>query len=103
MPVATTATPSGTPTTSVTPFTFFASAPSKETSLAPNEGGHAMTAASNPGSLTSMVKIAVPSHFEGESTRGVERSLPMNVNCVALFSGGLSGGVCRLAATAISP
>ena len=50
-----------------------------------------------------MVYTAVPLHFDGESTRGVERSLPMNVNCAAVFSGGLSGGVCRLAATAISP
>src|SRR6202022_4076609 len=38
-----------------------------------------------------------------ESTRGVERSFPMNVNCAADFIGGLSGGICRLAATAISP
>jgi len=27
----------------------------------------------------------------------------MNVNWAALFNGGLSGSVCRLAATAISP
>jgi len=100
--VATTATPSGTSTTSVTPFTFFASVASKDTSLAPKDGGHAITAASKPGSLTSMVYVAVPLHFDGESTRGVERSFPMNVNCAADFIGGLSGGICRLAATAIS-
>src|SRR5258706_796030 len=103
MPLATTETPSGTSTTSVTPFTFFASAASKETSLAPKPGGHAITAVSRPGSLTSMVYTAVPLHFDGESTRGVERSLPMKLNCAGFFSVGLAGGVCLLAAAAISP
>jgi hypothetical protein len=44
VPVATTATPSGTCTTSVTPFTRFASLASNETSCAPKLGGQAITA-----------------------------------------------------------
>jgi hypothetical protein len=98
VPVATTATPSGTSTTSVTPCTFFASVASKDTSLAPKLGGHAITAVSNPGSFTSAVYVAVPLHLEGESTRGVERSLPMNAVLRRAFSVRIGGGACLLAA-----
>jgi hypothetical protein len=52
---ATTATPSGTATTSVTPLTFLAAVASNDTSFAPNDGGNAITAVSRPGSLTSPV------------------------------------------------
>src|SRR5438874_13419169 len=55
VPVATTATPSGTCTTSVTPLIFFASPASNDTSLAPNDGGQATTAVNRPGSLRSIV------------------------------------------------
>ena len=101
--MATTATPSGTCTTSVTPLTFFASVASNETSLAPNDGGHAITAVSRPGSLRSIVYTALPLHLPGESTRGVASALPIKVNCAGVFSTGLAGGVCFAAAAAISP
>jgi hypothetical protein len=55
VPVPTTATPSGTWITSVTPGTRIASAESNEMTLAPNEGGKAITAVSRPGSSTSIV------------------------------------------------
>jgi len=55
VPLATTATPSGTCTTSVTPFTLSASLASNATTLAPNDGGNAITAVSMPGSFMSIV------------------------------------------------
>ena len=103
VPRATTAMPSGTATTSVTPLTFFVSVASKETNFAPKLGGQAITAVSRPGSLTSIVYVAVPLHFDGESTRGEAWSLPMYLNCAGVFSVGLAGGVCLLADVAIAP
>jgi hypothetical protein len=84
-------------------LTFFASAASNDTSFAPKEGGHAITAVSRPGSLTSIVYMAVPLHFSAESTRGVASLLPISVNCAGVFSTGLAGGACFAAAAAISP
>src|SRR5215213_3620609 len=47
--------------------------------------------------------MALPLHFDGESTRGVEPFLPMTVKSLSALRIGLSGTACRLAASAISP
>jgi hypothetical protein len=100
---ATTAMPSGTATTSVTPLTLRAALASNDTIFAPNDGGNAMTAVSRPGSFTSPVYCAVPLHLDGESTRGVACSRPISENWSGVLSTGFFGASCFAAAAAISP
>jgi len=102
MPVATTATPSATCTTSVTPLIALVALASNEISLAPNAGGRSMTAVSKPGSFTSIVYVALPVHLASESTRRV-CCLPISLNCDGSFNATFCGTGCCAAATAISP
>ena len=67
---ATTAIPRGVETTSTTPFTAFALAPSNDFSVAPNSGGWIITAVSIPGSFTSIVNCSRPVDFSRLSIRG---------------------------------
>ena len=74
---ASTATPVGICTTSITPCTAFDCVASNDFTVAPNSGAWATSAVSMPGSFTSCVKIAVPLPFATPSTRGVPFDLPM--------------------------
>jgi hypothetical protein len=98
---ASTATPFGMVTTSVTPFTARAALSSTDATLPPKRGGWATTAVSMPGSFTSCVKIALPFVFDTLSTRGAAR--PISVKSFGSFSVTSAGTGCLPAASASSP
>ncbi len=81
---ASTATPCGICTTSVTPLIAFALVASKDFTFAPYCGGCATTAVSMPGSFTSMVKTALPFVLAFESLRGT--SLPISLKSFGSFN-----------------
>jgi len=72
---ATTATPSENSTTCSTPFTRRVSVSSKPLSLPPKTGQRRTVANFMPGTRKSNPNTAVPSTFEGMSSRGMEVSM----------------------------
>ena len=90
---ATTATPDGTGTTSVTPGTRRAAEASNDFTVAPNRGGRAITAVSMSGRRTSCVYTAEPLVLARESTRGAWR--PISLKSFGSFSVTWAGGVWR--------
>jgi hypothetical protein len=99
--VATTATPDGTGTTCVTPFTCRAGPASNDFTVAPKRGGRAISAVSIPGSLTSIVNCADPSVLARPSTRS--SGLPTSFQSLGSFSGTCAGGVSAFAFGTSSP
>ena len=100
-PRPTTATPDGTRTTWVTPFTRRAAAASTDFTMAPNRGGRAMTAVSMPGNAKSAVNCAEPSVLALPSTRGGR--LPISLKSFGSFNVTWAGGVSAAAFAASSP
>ena len=92
-PRATTATPDGTGTTSVTPGTRRAAEASNDFTVAPNRGGRAITAVSMSGRRTSYVYSAEPVVLARESTRGAWR--PISLKSFGSLSVTCAGGVSR--------
>ncbi len=88
--MATTATPEGTRTTCVTPFTRRAAVASTDFTVAPKRGGRAMSAVSRPGAVKSAVNCAEPSVLALLSTRGVR--LPISLKSFGSFSVTCAGG-----------
>ena len=99
--MATTATPAGICTTSITPGTDFAAAASNEATVPPNRGGRLTSATRIPGNATSMVNCAVPLVFGGTSTRGSFD--PIRVKSLRSFNGALSGAGTLAACVARAP
>ena len=100
--VASTATPVGTCTTSVTPGTAFAFAASNDFTVPPNRGGCATRAVSMPGSFTSWVKVALPVTLAGMSRRGTS-SFPMRRKADASLSVTFAGTGSFAASATSSP
>ena len=99
--VATTATPDGTCTTCVTPFTRRLPIASIDLTVAPNRGGRAMSAVSIPGAEKSRVNFAEPSVFAAPSTR--RTTLPTSLKSFGSFRVTWVGGVRVAAFEASSP
>ncbi len=100
-PVATTATPDGTRTTCVTPFTRRAAVASTDFTVAPKRGGRAISAVSTPGAVKSAVNCAEPSVLAFPSTRGTR--LPTSLNSFGSFNVTCVGGVSVAAFDPSSP
>ena len=100
-PSATTATPRSISTTFRTPGTAFAPVASIVFALPPKTGGRATTATSIPGSVMSSPKTAVPSTFDGVSSRFV--GLPMSLKSLGSLSATSFGGDSRDARSTSDP
>ena len=98
---ATTATPAGTGTTCVTPFTRRAAVASNDFTLAPKRGGRAISAVSIPGTAKSIVYCAEPSVLALLSTRG--GCLPTSLKSFGSLSVTCAGGAIAAAFDASSP
>jgi hypothetical protein len=92
---ATTATASSSATTAMAP----GGVDGWPATVPPSVGQCLITAYTMPGTVTSMPKIALPSHFDGMSGRGTD--VPIRRSCESGVSAGFAGGV-RSAAPAAS-